>query len=264
MAAIILTACGGNKEINTPQPEEAPVSLSDQMILGTLWMQHSAEARVIKEQVFDNAIEKLQKNISQYKGKKPLAVIVDIDETILDNSPYSARLIKSGSAFNEESWDKWVNEANASLVPGAMKFLRYAESKGVEVFYISNRSASTTEATIENLRNHELPFSDESHVLLQTESSDKTERRSSVTSQYKVALLVGDQLSDFNESNEMYSADIPDYEVAMDSVKKYFVLLPNPLYGSFESMIYQNQSDLSNKQKDEMRRRALYTKEKRK
>lgn len=262
--AALLTACGGNKEMNNPQAEEAPVNLSDQMLLGTLWMQQSVEARVIKEQLFEVAKEKLSHNMSQYKGKKPLAVIVDIDETILDNAPYSARLVKTGKDFNSETWNAWVNEANADLVPGAADFLKYAESKGVEVFYISNRRDENRDITIENLRNFELPYADETHVMLRTETSDKTERRNQVKSQFKVLLLVGDQMTDFAEQVEEFQPDVPNYNIIMDSLKSSFVLLPNPLYGEFESMIYQHQSNLSNKQKDELRRRMLYTKEKRK
>ena len=261
--AAILTSCGGNKEMNNPQPE-APVNLSDQMLLGTLWMQHSAEARVIKEQIYDDAIEKLKTNIERYKGERPMAVIVDIDETVLDNSPYSARLIKSGTDYTKESWNKWVNERNADVVPGALRFLRYAEGHGVEVFYISNRMEDNREVTIENLRDHELPFADETHMMLRTETSDKTERRNRVKDEYRVVLLVGDQLTDFTENVEEFHADIPNYESAMDSLRTSFVLLPNPLYGSFEDVLYQHQSGLSNKQKDELRRRALNIKEKRK
>lgn len=262
--AALLASCGGNKEMNNAQAEEAPVNLSDQMLLGTLWMQQSAEARVIKEQLFEVAKEKLSHNMSQYKGKKPLAVIVDIDETILDNAPYSARLVKTGKDFNSETWNAWVNEANADLVPGASDFLRYAEMQGVEVYYISNRKEENLEVTIDNLRKFDLPFADENHVMLRAETSDKTDRREKVKSEYRVLLLVGDQMTDFSENVEIFQPDVSEYSVAMDSIKSSFVLLPNPLYGSFESMMYQNQENLSNKQKDEVRRKMLYTKEKRK
>lgn len=262
--AALLTSCGGNKEMNNPQAEEEVVNLSEQLILGTLWMQHSMEARVIKEQLFDVAKQRLIDNKSKYKGKKPLAVIVDIDETILDNSPYSARLARDGKDFSSATWSEWVNEMNADLVPGASDFLRCAEMQGVEVYYISNRKEENLEVTIDNLRKFDLPFADENHVMLRAETSDKTDRREKVKSEYRVLLLVGDQMTDFSENVEIFQPDVAEYSVAMDSIKSSFVLLPNPLYGSFESMMYQNQENLSNKQKDEVRRKMLYTKEKRK
>lgn len=259
MAALALAACGNGKEIVAVEDES--VNISDQSMMATLWMQQSMESIFLREQSYKLAAEKFERNLQKHKADGMYAVIVDIDETVLDNSPYMARLIKTGQAYDNEGWSRWVNEGRAGLVPGVKGFLNKVEASGTEVFYISNRHADLMEATLENLNRHELPFADDAHVLLMTSESDKTERREEVKLNYKVLLLVGDQLTDFAQQKEDYSMAIFDVEGAKDSLDNYFVLLPNPMYGSFEDRIYKGEKDLQDRDKDEARRHSLITKE---
>lgn len=259
--ALVITACGGSKkETATAVPVEPKVVLSDQLMMSTLWIQKSDEAKYLQRQAYELASAKLDANMRKGVSKKPLAVILDLDETVLDNSPYEARLILEGENFTSESWNTWVMEAQADVVPGARAFLEKANRLGVEIFYISNRGESHLGKTVENLQHLELPFADESHVLLKNDdNSSKAERRESIKERYKVVLLVGDQMGDFMEEPFMEEEAMRDGYMSpmMDSANAYFVLLPNPLYGSFESGIYGGQRGLSDEVKNQFRRKAL-------
>lgn len=261
VAALIITSCGGGKSnTETPAAAEKTTSLSDQLMMGTLWMQKSEEAAFLKRQAYEFAALKLEANMKKGEATKPLAVILDLDETVLDNSPYEARLILKGQNYKSASWEAWVNEANAEAVPGAVEFLQKANGMGVEIFYVSNRNESHLDPTVENLQRLELPFADPEHVLLKRdESSDKTERRETVKERFKVVLLVGDQMGDFTQEPLMEIDAIRDGYVSplMDSAQAYFIMLPNPLYGSFESTLYGDQSGLSDEAKKMYRRKAL-------
>lgn len=257
--ALVIAACGNSKNMVTP--EEESVVLSDQVMMSTLWLQHSSEAMVLRMQAYERAEGKFKENLKKHKPGELMAVIVDLDETVFDNSPYMARLVKSGADYEEESWSSWVSEGKADLVPGAYDFLKKVESRGVEVFYISNRKTELMGATLESMVENDLPFADEGHVLLMSEGPDKTQRREEVGSNYKVLLLVGDQLTDFTQDLEQFSMDLPEFDAVMDSVSNYFVLLPNPMYGGFENLIYRGAENLNNKDKNEMRRKALNTKQ---
>ncbi len=259
--ALLITACGGSKkEATTATPAESKVVLSDQLMMSTLWMQKSHEAKYLQRQAYELAALKLDANMKKGRSKKPLAIILDLDETVLDNSPYEARLVLTGKNFTMESWNTWVMEAQAEPVAGAREFLEKANRLGLEIFYISNRAENHLEATVRNLQRLELPFADEGHVLLKNEdSSSKTERRERIKQTHKVVLLVGDQMGDFSEEPFIEEEAIREGFVSplMDSASAYFVLLPNPLYGSFESGIYGGQRGLSDEVKNQYRRKAL-------
>ncbi len=262
--ALVITACGGSKNQTATGTMEPDVVLSDQLMMSTLWMQRSEEARFLQRQVYKLAETKLQTNMTKGYSKKPMAIILDLDETVLDNSPYEARLVLNRENFTNESWSKWVMEAQADLVPGAKEFLDMANRMGVEIFYVSNRSETHLGATIKNLQKFELPFADESHVLLKGgDNSSKTERREIIKERFKVVLLVGDQMSDFTEEPFIEEQAMMEGFISpmLDSANAYFVLLPNPIYGAFESGVYGGQRGLSDKVKNQYRRKALKPKQ---
>ena len=197
--------------------------------------------------------------LKKIKNNKPKAIITDIDETILDNSPFNAKLIISGNSYNKENWATWVNEKRAKALPGAVDFCNYAKEKGVEVFYVSNRSAESTDATIENMINEKFPFADKDHLYLKTESSNKTDRRNSILENYDVILLLGDNLRDFDE---IFGGRGDDYGFGVISENKdafgtKFIVFPNPMYGEWEKGIYNGDFSKSYEEKRDMRREAL-------
>ena len=105
------------------------------------------------------------------------AVVLDLDETVLDNSPYEARLFLEGENYSSESWENWCKEAQAEALPGAVDFLNFADSLGIKIFYVSNRKIGVFEPTLKNLQTLNLPQAEKDHLLLRTTKSDKTEKK---------------------------------------------------------------------------------------
>ena len=239
----------------------------DYQTAAVLYMQKAAEYRALAYQAFNLARWQLdadldKKNIKKLpkaERKMPRAVIVDIDETVLDNSPAQARGIRTTTPYNSKDWYAWSNMRKAKAIPGALEFLNYAVSKGVKVFYISNRDdTNERQATIDNLKT--LGFQDVSadNLLLRTAESSKDARRAVVTAKYRVVLLVGDNLDDFTSAFERKS--VADRFAETDRVKdlwgKRFIVIPNAMYGSWENAIY-NHERLTEAQKAERRAAAL-------
>ncbi len=254
---LILGACGGAKETTTSVAVEEK-TYADQRLMSTLWIQQSGEAELLCRQGFAYAWIKLQENLKGYNGEGQLAIVVDIDETILDNSPYEARIILDNENYSSESWNDWVMEASAPLVPGAKDFLMKASELGAVVYYVSNRKVSQLDATIQNLERYNLPFADPDHVFLKSEDSDKTERRERIKFNNTVLLYVGDQLTDFSEELKVVEQETFEYSTELlEQTMKYFIILPNPMYGGWESNLYQNRPGMTNEQKNEVRLRSL-------
>ncbi len=222
ISALLLVAC--QNSLKNPSSESRS---SDALIMSTLWLQKAPEAKWVLEQSYALAKDKLLENKALYQLDSQLAVVLDLDETVLDNSPYEARLVKNAGTFSADSWSAWVEEAEAELIPGAKSFLHFADSLGIEIFYISNRSVDNLGATLINMQAHGLPQADSSHLFLKTDSSDKTARRTAANKKAKIILLIGDQLGDFSETIE---------PAQRDSMLQHFILLPNPMYGSFSRL----------------------------
>ena len=176
----------------------------------------------------------------------PPAVVLDVDETVLDNSAYQARLIEDGTRFNSGSWLAWVDEEKATPVPGALEFTRYAASRGVQVIYLTNRNASGEQATRNNLRRLGFPVDERDDTILtrgerdEWTMSDKTPRRQFVADSYRILLLIGDNFGDFaNEAaNSLSGRDDSALNYAPFWGRKWIVL-PNPLYGSWEGALIE-------------------------
>ena len=135
--------------------------------------------------------------LASYSGSKPVAISVDIDETVFDNSAYQAWLIGKDFGYSSKTWGPWIASGQAKPMPGAVEFLNYAKDRGVEIFYISNIKMAFYEGAEKKLKNLGIPFADKKHLLLRTETSDKQPRRDSVVKDYEIALLLGDNLNDF-------------------------------------------------------------------
>ena len=268
VAAFFLTSCCDEKEVTVEETiitETVDTLLnSEHLSMATLWFQKSAEMQAIYYQNFNLAKLMLDESLKgkvfkKLKKSKPLAVITDIDETILDNSPFNANLIVSGGSYNNDNWTAWVNEKRAKALPGALDFCKYAKEKGVEVFYLSNRTVDHTDATIENMKNEGFPFADKKHMFLKKETSNKTDRRNSILENYDVVLLLGDNLRDFDEVFGGRGDDF-GFTVTAENKDKFgtkFIVFPNPMYGEWEKGIYNGDFSKSDTEKREMRREAL-------
>ena len=232
-----------------------------------LYQQKSGEYRALAYQAYNIARLRLdqdfdKKNLKllpKAERKRPRAVIVDIDETVLNNSPSNAYEAKFNVPFNEKDWYAWGEARKATAVPGAVDFLNYAVSKGVKVFFISNRDDVQEQATIDNLR--KVGFNDVSaeNVWLRVNKvSTKEPRRLAVAAKYRVVMLMGDNLDDFSNVFETKptAERFAEVDKSRDLFGKRFIVLPNAMYGTWENAIY-NYRHPSEAEKSQMRVNAL-------
>jgi 5'-nucleotidase (lipoprotein e(P4) family) len=189
------------------------------------------------------------------------SVIVDVDETVLDNSRYQAELILRGVAYTQESWQAWCDRAEAGAVPGAVDFLNYVSRRGVRVFYITNRREGEKAGTMTNLRKLGFPDVSEKTVLIRERgaTASKESRRQQIRSRYRIVLLVGDNLNDF--SDQFAAKSISDRKGQVDhDVTEFgsrFIVIPNPMYGDWENSINGNKSNLTEAERVANRRAAM-------
>ena len=233
--------------------------LNEQLVMATLWMQASAEYRALCYQSFNLARINLDRFLSFYDGDKPVAIIVDADETVIDNSAYEAFLIGNDSGYSSKTWAAWTDAAQATAIPGAVEFLNYAKEKGVDVFYVSNRKMAGYQGTQKNLSALGFPFADQKHLLLRTDTGDKQPRRDLVAKAYEIAFLMGDNLNDFMSVFAKKSVDerFAETDKLKDRWGKKFIVLPNPTYGDWEGSIYGGNWGASPAEKDKMRKDHL-------
>jgi 5'-nucleotidase (lipoprotein e(P4) family) len=217
------------------QQPAAAQSISDQSVTAVLWFQRSAEYRALCYQAYNLAELRVKEYLAGTDHEKPAAVIFDIDETLLDNSPQEALNILDGKTFSPERWKVWSDLASAAAVPGGLDFCRFLAVNDIQVIYISNRLTTEAEATLLNLQKWNFPFADQKHLYLKSDTSGKELRRNMVEKQYRVILLVGDNLSDFDQVFEDRTLDFGFKTV--DSLRndfgKKFIVLPNPMYGDW-------------------------------
>jgi 5'-nucleotidase (lipoprotein e(P4) family) len=227
-----------------------------------LWMQSAGERAALSYQAFTLARIVLDRDLRTSHSKMRRALIVDIDETVLDNSRYQAWLIKHRQNFSDDTWLEWVKRSEATPIPGAVEFLNYANSRGVRVFYITNRKLAEKEGTAINLRKVGFPNVNDETLLVRTDpkSSSKEARRLSVSSRYRLVLLMGDNLNDFADVFENAKTIAARMSVTDANKTKFgarFIVLPNPMYGDWENAIYDYNFKLSEAEKDAKRKSLL-------
>ncbi len=239
--------------------------LNEQLVMATLWVQDSAEYRALAYQTFSLAKMLIEQDLMDETVTEPRAIVVDLDETILDNSPYEAWLVGKDFGYSSSTWNPWIQAGIAPAIPGAVEFLEFCEENEVEVFYVSNRKVlddnSGYAGTVKNLVALGLPYVDEEHVLLRTGSSDKTERRAMAEDGHHVILYMGDNLNDFLQDFAGLSVD--ERFAKTDEYKEEFgtkfIVMPNPMYGEWEGAIYDFNWGATAEEKDEIRKSTFDT-----
>jgi 5'-nucleotidase (lipoprotein e(P4) family) len=188
----------------------------------------------------------------------PPAIVMDLDETILDNIAYEARLALGAGSSTEDKWQTWVDEARAVPLPGALEFAKYAKSRGVTIFYITNRNLNQKKATRANLERAGFPLDPKLDTLYckldkPEWTSDKSIRRAEVAKKYRILLLFGDDLGDFTTGH------IDTIEKRQELAARYadrwgtkWIVLPNAMYGSWSSAIYAPNSNPTVRQAREL------------
>ncbi len=213
---------------------------SEHKTLAVMWMQNSAEYRALSYQAYNVAIDRLRElSRSRRKSKLPMAVVLDIDETVLDNSPYEVTNILADRPYTPKTWDEWVDKKIAKALPGVVRFSGEATKLGIELFYVSNRRIKGLESTYQNMLDEKIVVKRE-NIFLRTTTDSKKDRRSEIMQNYDVVMLVGDNLIDFHESFE----NLPNSSRStfVDSYSQEFgrklIVIPNPMYGAWLDAIY--------------------------
>jgi 5'-nucleotidase (lipoprotein e(P4) family) len=213
------------------------------LLVSVLWFQKSAEMRALFFQGYNTASRILSEKVKNTGSSLPYAVIMDLDETVLDNSPSEVYLIKNNIPFSDSLWKRWVGTASAKACPGAIDFIQLAERLGVEVFYISNREMpGELDPTIRNLERLGIPFADREHIILKTDTGSKEARRRALREKYNIVMLVGDNLADFDSVFDNRDTDLGFG--AVEQMKERFgidfIILPNPMYGPWINAAIRN------------------------
>jgi len=245
------------------QTHEAVTDYSNNTLYSTLWIQTAAEYEALTYQAYNTSARLLPVALEDSSwtasleqdeafADLPPAIILDVDETVLDNAFYEARGIIDQTGFDPETWNAWVREMEAEGIKGAAELTSQADDMGISVFYVTNRDAAVQSATEQNLRDQGFPVS-EGAVMSNGGRPDwtsaKTVRRQLVADDYRVLMLFGDDLNDF----------VPARGISIDERKqlveehrekwghKWFVF-PNPNYGSWERALYTGDEENPNEE----------------
>lgn len=246
--------------------QQAPIDVKkDARFNAVAWVQNSAEYKLLTEQTYRMAMSQLYVGVHDrkwsadeiqvaqggFEDKKP-AIILDVDETVLDNSAFNARNVARGIDYSSEAWNAWCNEEKADVIPGSLEFVLAAQGLGVEVFFITNRRDEVKPATINNLKRLGFP-ADEDHVLTQNSKDNrdgrKKTRRAMVAKDHRIVLLIGDNMSDM-----CLDLDVRDNKQRnaiarkkTDLLGSRWIMIPNPVYGQWERALAEGADALNTK-----------------
>ncbi len=245
LGAMAVALSTGAAQAQEPSPND--------LLLATLWTQRSVEFKgnalsiyALGQMRLDQALA--DKNWTaapaEQKGdyqNLPPAVVLDLDETALDNSRYQVWMLENNQSFSVKTWDQFCAAQVSTAIPGAVEFAKYAESKGVKVFYISNRGTNTEKDTRENLEKLGFPMGGNVDTfLMQNEKPDwgskKGTRRAFVAKDYRVLLNFGDNFGDFDDRYGSSEADRGKFfEENKARWGREWLVIANPTYGSFDA-----------------------------
>jgi 5'-nucleotidase (lipoprotein e(P4) family) len=249
----LLTGCA------TVPPAER---LLDQSTQATLWMQQAGEYQALCYQAFNLGKQAVDAAHATHSSTStPWAVMVDLDETMVDNSPYAAWQLLNKEAYAEESWEAWVRSETTEALPGALDFAHYVVAQGGKLFYVSNRLDQSFAATQANLQALGFPEVTEETLLLKSGSSNKQARLDRIgQAGYQVVLMMGDNLNDFPELGTYHQANARRNATVAEHGADFgnrFILLPNPSYGDWEAGMAEGYYSLSVEDRLKLREQVL-------
>lgn len=239
---------------------EAQQQLNEQDVKAVLWMQRAAEYRALCYQAYNIAWREIGEAVAKHKeGSRPLAIVVDVDDTILDNTPLISGCVGTKWLAHDEQWSAWCHDEQAEPMPGAVEFLQAVDRLGVGIFYITGREApQDEECSLRNLKRLKFPQISKKHVLMKKPNFSKPKRFALVNKDYDVILYMGDSMTDFplgvkglwQERNDITDKFKDEYGVK-------YILLPNPTYGGWENSLAAGYDKMPPQEKDAVRRAAL-------
>ncbi len=255
--AFVFVTCSSSATAQSNQP---PAD-KEYEVGGLLWQQSSGEQRALYYQAFALARMLLDRDLRNHRIRMRRAIIVDLDETILDNSRYEAMLVNQKKNY-PDGWTEWINRAEATALPGSVEFLNYANARGVRVFYVTNRKPEVREGTAQNLKKLGFPAVNDETFLMRDDPAveSKEVRRKAISEKYHVVLLMGDDLNDFAkvfEDSKTVDSRIAAAERNRSQFGTRFIVLPNPMYGDWENAIYEYNFKQTEEQKAAKRKNLL-------
>ncbi len=240
---LVLSACAKN----TPNIDEG---LNEkESLMAALWQQTSSEYRALCYQAFNVARDRIQMDLTK-EWAKPRAVIIDLDETVIFNAKFNATGIIRYQEYPKEFYE-WIASGEATLIPGAREFLKFIYKEGYEIFYVTNRRDECTDITLQQIIDLGLPQADSEHLLMRGTDHTKQGRRDKVNGDYVVILYIGDNCVDF--LGDYFNESIEARKNITDSLHtewgRKFIILPNPMHGSWQKALYYGVGQLSDKEK---------------
>lgn len=241
LSSTLLLACTAPKKTtpsNNKTVAQQVATGSDESAL--FWQQTSAEYAALCYQAYNAAKVELEEIFEKKEYIKQPVIIMDLDETVLDNSPYNAKLLLENKSYSEETWNGWVEMQQAEPVPGAVDFISFALEKDFQIIFVSNRSHEYLLPTMENVNSFGFDFNEKNFALKRT-TSEKVNRRRKVGEDFDIVMLIGDNLADFNnkldDRNLTVSKRKEIVDAEFENFGAKFIILPNVMYGNWQKAL---------------------------
>ena len=274
-AASPVTQASGAGYVENSQDAPMPLPLTEEEIsaqqladaeyMALLWMRTSAEYRALCYQGYNAALAEIERAQANPAGRsgKPLAIVLDCDETVVDNTRALAEAAAAGNGrYNSLWWRATISEARSEAMPGAADFLNEVARRGVAIFYVSNRwSEVNYEPTVQNLKELGFPSVDAEHVLLMEDRkmSDKQPRFDRITEDYDVVVYMGDNAGDLplGTKGMNRAARNAAIDAAHEEFGAQYIVFPNPAYGSWVSALVKDYMTMSPEAREEFYAKML-------
>ena len=229
----------------TAAPVLADESTANPLLYAVAWKQTAAEYRALYHQGFNVARMHVEAALAKrQEGDKPLAIVSDLDDTLLHPLAYWGALVnRHVDFFDDPIWDEWIPTNGVIASPGALDFLKFVEENGVEIFYITSRDQgeNTFDYALGHIRHLGFPLKDESHLTVLRDTSNKEKRQDEIMQTYDVAVFLGDSLNDFRRKYYL-KGDIDGRIAKMEEDRALYgtkyVLFPNPTDGHWMAAIF--------------------------
>jgi len=237
LALLLAGGAAGAAEESTGQP-------CNNLLWAVAWKQTAAEYFALCHQAYNLARLRVEQALTaQMPGQKPLAVVTDVDDTILHAGSYWGYLVEQDLDFFDDAvWDGWLPDNEFTPVPGAKDFLEFCRDRDVDVFYVTSRDQGerTFEYALSQLQSQGFPYADDAHLYVFRDTSDKTPARQQIEENYRIAVMLGDNLNDYRR--DYYVTDVDERRALMERDREQwgreFVLLPNPTDGHWVRAIF--------------------------
>ncbi|HSD69060.1 MAG TPA: HAD family acid phosphatase [Woeseiaceae bacterium] len=235
---------GGMMPLSSACSDENPCDpeLRNALLWAVAWKQSAAEYGALCYQAYNVARMQLELAIAAVQDK-PLAVITDMDDTILHAGSYWGHLVSGNRDFFDDAiWDEWIPKNLVTAVPGSLDFLQFCHANAVEVFYVTSRDQGeqSFELALGHLLKLNFPYADAEHLIVFRDTSDKSPARERIAKTHEIAMLIGDNLNDYKR--DYYVTDVEQRMALMQRDRgdfgRKFIVLPNPTDGHWVRAIF--------------------------